>query len=254
MRMGCCSQVLVFAAAATACNMELSSPGGGGVSVDESAIMSALSGHRESPAFVRLNDAPYATALGTGASINVYVSANGYVPYASITPDKTGSGAILPEGTLILREVLEPNGAIKTLTLMYKGPKGYNPDLGDFWFGVTDVAGKPALDTNNVAKLGRLAECYSCHTPRANDGYLFGVPASVRPQVATPTPTPPPVTPLPPPPPPTQQPVCGDFVCNGNESCAVCAYDCGRCPEPGDDDDDDDGDDGGGDGHGGGHG
>jgi uncharacterized membrane protein YgcG len=220
--------------------------------VDEAAIMSTLGGHRDSPAFVRLNDAPYPTALGTGADINVYVSTNGYAAYASITPEVTGSGVTVPEGTLIVREVLEPSGAIKTLTLMYKGPKGYNPDLGDFWFGVTDPAGKPVPDPAGAPKIGRLAECYSCHTPRASDGWLFGVPADVRPVVTppttpTPTPTPPPVTPLPPAPPPTAEPVCGDFFCNGNESCAVCPYDCGRCP----DDDDDDDDDGGG-GHGGG--
>lgn len=211
--------------------------------------MSTLGGHRDSPAFVRLNDAPYATALGTGADINVFVSANGYAPYATITPEKSGTNAVIPEGTLIIREVLEDNGAIKSLTLMYKGPKGYNPDLGDFWFGVTDSAAKPAVDAAGAPKIGRLAECYSCHTPRATDGWLFGVPANVRPVVTPPTtpdpePEPPPVTPLPPPPPPTQAPVCGDFICNGYENCAVCSYDCGRCPDDddhgggGDDDDD----------------
>ena len=215
--------------------------------------MSTLGGHRDSPAFVRLNDAPYPTALGTGADINVYVSTNGYVPYATITPDTSGSNVVVPEGTLIVREVLEPSGAIKTLTLLYKGPKGYNPELGDFWFGVTDSAGKPVLDTAGAPKTGRLSECFSCHIPRATDGYLFGVPADVRPVVTTPgtpvPPTPPPVTPLPPSPPPTQQPVCGDFACNGNESCSSCPYDCGRCDDDGDDDGgggDNDGDDKGG--------
>jgi len=218
------------------------------VSVDEAAIMSTLVGHRDSPAFVRLNDAPYPTALGTGADINVYVSANGYVPYASITPEVSGSKVTVPEGMLIVREVLEPSGAIKTLTLMYKGPKGYNPELGDFWFGVTDATGKPVLNDAGAPKIGRLSECYSCHIPRATDGYLFGVPADVRPVVTDPgtpvPPTPPPVTPLPPAPPPTPQPVCGDFACNGNESCSSCPYDCGRC------DDDGGGDDGGGGGKG----
>ncbi len=241
MRTGSCFLILVLAGAATACGTEIPSSSNASVSVDEAAIMSVLGHHRDSPAFVRLNDAPYPTALGTGANINVYVSANGYVPYASITPEATGSGVTLPVGTMILREVLEPTGAIKTLTLMYKGPKGFNPDLGDFWFGVTDASGRPVLDPSNVAKIGRLTECYGCHTPRAGDGYLFGVPASVRPLVTPPgtpvPPTPPPVTPLPPSPPPTQQPVCGDFFCNGSESCAVCSYDCGRCPPPDDDDD-----------------
>jgi len=249
-------RALFLAGAVTGCSLSTTQPENLSVGVDEAAIMSTLGGHRDSPAFVRLNDAPYPTALGTGADINVYVSANAYVAYASIVPDKTGSGVNVPEGTLIVREVLEPSGAIKTLTLMYKGPAGYNPDLGDFWFGVTDAALAPVLDTAGARKIGRVHECYSCHIPRASDGWLFGVPAEERPVVTppttpttptepTPAPTPPPVTPLPPPPPPTKVPVCGDFACNGDESCSSCRYDCGRCPG-----DDDGGDHGGGGGKG----
>jgi len=225
---------LLCAAAVTACNTAPIPSNTAdvdiNVGVDDAAIMSTLAGHRDSPAFVRLNDAPYPTALGTGADINVYVSANAYVPYASITPETSGSNITVPEGTLIVREVLEDSGAIKTLTLMYKGPTGYNPELGDFWFGVTDAEGTPVLDAAGAAKIGKLSECYGCHIPRASDGYLFGVPANVRPVLTDPTepvpPTPPPVMPLPPPPAPTPDPVCGDFACNGDETCETCAYDC----------------------------
>jgi hypothetical protein len=121
------------------------------------------------------------------------------------------------------------------LSVMYKAPPGYYPDMGDLWLGVTDASGNPALDDAGAPRIGRLTECASCHAARASDGYLFGVPAAVRPKVVTPTATPPPVPPLPVPPPPTPQPVCGDFVCNGAETCEVCSADCGPCP--GDDDD-----------------
>jgi hypothetical protein len=138
---------------------------------------------------------------------------------------------------------MEPSGAVKSLTLMYKGPPGYNPDLNDFWFGVTDPQGVPVQE-NGKAKLGRLEECYSCHLGRSNDGYLFGVPADVRPDVTPPDPDPPT------PPPVTPAPLCGDFTCNGGENCQVCPADCGICPVPPGDDDDDD-DQGGDDDHGG---
>jgi mono/diheme cytochrome c family protein len=108
--------------------------------------------------------------------------------------------------------------------------------MGDLWLGVTDASGNPALDEAGTPRIGRLTDCADCHAARASDGYLFGVAAAVRPKVVTPTPNPPPVPPLPTPPPPTPQPVCGDFVCNGAESCEVCSADCGRCHGPGDDD------------------
>jgi hypothetical protein len=205
------------------------------VSVDDTSVLSALAGFRDSPAFVKVNDAPYATGLGTGALVNVYVSAQAFAPYASITPEKTGSGAEVPEGTMIVREVLEPSGAVKTLTLMVKGPKGYNPDLGDYWFGVTDANAVPVLDTQGAKKLGRVEECYSCHTPRASDDWLFGVPAANRPGVGPGDP-PDAGVPPPPPPPPSQEPLCGDFACNLGESCLTCPYDCGVCPPEGGDD------------------
>jgi len=60
---------------------------------------------------------------------------------------------------------------------MYKGPAGYNPDLGDYWFGVTDVRGVPLTDDQGRQRVGRMTECYSCHADRAEDDDLFGVPA-----------------------------------------------------------------------------
>jgi hypothetical protein len=214
------------------------------VAVDDDAILSTLATFRTSPAFQKVNDTTFATGLGTGALIDVYVSQNGFAPYATIAPEATGTGAEVPEGTLIVREVKEPSGATKSLTLMYKGPKGYNPELDDFWFGVTDPDGVP-VQQDGVARIGKLTDCYSCHLGRAQDGYLFGVAADNRPGLTPPPVEPPP--PPPPPPPPTTAPLCGDFICNGIESCALCGFDCGICPPVGDDHGG-----GGGDDHGGG--
>jgi hypothetical protein len=155
----------------------------GGTAVDEQAMLSAVRAFRTSPAFVRLNQFEYTTALASKAQINVYVSSQAFAPYASIVPESKGSDVYVPEGTLIVRQVKGSAGAADTLTLMYKGPEGYNPDLGDFWFGVTDLAGVP-LQQAGVARTGRLEECYSCHLDRADDDFLFGVPAAMRPATA----------------------------------------------------------------------
>jgi hypothetical protein len=141
--------------------------------VDEASLLSMLPGYTRSPAFSRLNGAPYATALPGGADVNVWVSMNAYAAYAGIAPEASGSGIVTPEGTMLVREVLDASGTVAKLTLMYKGPAGYNPAVGDFWFGVTDPRGTPQ-------KMGKLEECYGCHQEREGDGYLFGVPAAVR--------------------------------------------------------------------------
>jgi hypothetical protein len=141
--------------------------------IDESSLLSMLPIYDGSPAFTRLNEEPYLTALPSGAALNVWVSSNAFAAYGGIAPETVGSGIEAPEGTMIVREVLDGAGAIETLTLMYKGPQGYNPEVGDYWFGVTDPDGKPI-------KMGKLEECYGCHQERAADGYLFGVPRGVR--------------------------------------------------------------------------
>ncbi|HTE54758.1 MAG TPA: hypothetical protein VK698_28085 [Kofleriaceae bacterium] len=243
----------IVAAVLAACSSS-AVPGGedeAGLAVDEQAILSTLGGFRTSPGFVAVNQNEYETALGTGAAINVFVSAQAFAAYGSIDAEATGSGVTVPEGTFIVREVLEqPGGKVKTLTLMFKGPAGYNPELGDFWFGVTDPEGAVLVE-NGLRKAGRLEECYGCHLPRAEDGFLFGVPGSNRagatPPGEPPADEPPPDDPPPDEPPAPPVPVCGDFSCDADEDCASCTYDCGVCPDPDDDDHGGDDDDHGGD-------
>jgi hypothetical protein len=149
------------------------------VDVNASAVLSLLPQVHDSPVWVRMNDAPYVTGLGTGAKVNVYVSIRGYEAYARIRPEADGSGADVPPGTMIVREVLAEDGSVDTFTLMYKGPPGYNPDLGDFWFGVTDASGVPKVK-DGAERVGRVEDCYACHVDRGQDGFLFGVPLAVR--------------------------------------------------------------------------
>jgi len=124
-------------------------------------------------AFTRINRAPYASTVGA-FNLNVYISQDART-YRRIHPETTGSGATLPPGTLIVRQVLDAQGQVAKVTLMAKQAAGYDPTLGDWWFGVTDPAGVPLEDASGP-QVGRMTECHGCHIPRAQDDYLFGVP------------------------------------------------------------------------------
>ncbi len=124
--------------------------------------------------FPQINSAPYMSSLGT-FQINLYVQGD-VRDYWSIHPDTTPSKPVSIEvGTVIVREVLDAQGATSKLTVMAKGPSGYDPTLGDWWFGEADPQGQPLVE-NGAVRLGRLDDCHGCHIPRATSDYLFGVP------------------------------------------------------------------------------
>lgn len=128
----------------------------------------------------QLNARPYASTVAP-ATISVWFGGGAIGDYLRIRPDTTGSGAVLAPGALIVREVLNRDGsAVDKLTVMCKGPAGYDPTLGDWWFAVTDPAGTP-LEDERGPMVGRLAGCHDCHVDRAADDFLFGIPLGVTP-------------------------------------------------------------------------
>jgi hypothetical protein len=149
--------------------------------VDEVAVLASVTGgaFRDSGAFVRVTDLPFASAAVPGSSIVEWASVPAVGDYTAIAPDAGTTAATLPPGSTLVREVIDGTGAVVELTLLVKGPAGYNPTIGDWWWGVTDPDGTPETDDGGVM-LGRLTQCYSCHIPRASDDYLFGAPADDR--------------------------------------------------------------------------
>jgi hypothetical protein len=125
--------------------------------------------------FTQVNTRADASAVGS-FDINVYVTGD-VTTYERIHPETTTTVSPLAVGTLIVREVLNADGSIDKLTLMAKGPAGYDPSLGDWWFGEADPQCQPIVDSGGL-ELGRLDDCHSCHIPRQSDDYLFGVPAA----------------------------------------------------------------------------
>jgi len=122
----------------------------------------------------QVNARPYVSAIGA-FDIDVFVAGD-VVDFRKIHPETTGSGVTMTAGTVIVRSVLDASGKVSKLTLMAKGPPGYDPTIGDWWFGVTDPTGVPLVE-DGVTQVGRLTACHTCHLPRSTDDFLFGVPA-----------------------------------------------------------------------------
>lgn len=126
-------------------------------------------------AMPRINARPYPSELGS-FTINCYVAGD-VADYRKIHPERAGTNVKVARGTLIVREVLDAGGQVTKLTVMAKGPPGFDPSLGDWWFAVTDPLGAPLVE-NGAVLLGRLTQCHDCHRDRSRDDFLFGVPGS----------------------------------------------------------------------------
>lgn len=143
---------------------------------DDTEDLSQLSTYR---AEMKMASRIYTSELAPNPQIELWINPNAAPPYARVRPDAKGANVDLPEGTLIVREVLSA-GKVAKLTVMGKGPLGSNPVVGDWWFAVTTPEGVPIVE-NGQELLGKLPQCVSCHDARgAADDYLFGVPGAAK--------------------------------------------------------------------------
>ncbi len=125
--------------------------------------------------YLMINESAYPTALSDTDVINVFVDDGAAYSYSQIDPETEGTQVELPVGATIIREVLR-DGELTKLTAMIKGPPGYFPEGGDYFYAVTSVDGSEILlDDAGNPLAGRLAVCGSCHAGRPQDDFLFGV-------------------------------------------------------------------------------
>jgi hypothetical protein len=148
--------------------------------VNPDAFLAELGGYHTSSDFAPASARPFASELDPFPEVQLWVSAEAAAAYARIAPDQDGSGVVLPPGTIIVREVLGADGGVAKLTVMGKGPPGYNPAIGDWWFAVTAPDGTPLAADDGTPLVGRLEKCVMCHEDRAADDHLFGVPGTAR--------------------------------------------------------------------------
>ncbi|HEY2515299.1 MAG TPA: hypothetical protein VGI39_30740 [Polyangiaceae bacterium] len=148
---------------------------------DQSVLLRAIQGkaYLTSPAFSKASET-FASAVTPNTWVTEWISFQALSAYTAITPDAGPSRNVsaMPVGTVIVRAVQDASGNVTKLTVMCKGPQGFNPELGDWWFGVTDPNGNPLVDDGGVQELGKLTNCYGCHVPHESEDFLFGVPTA----------------------------------------------------------------------------
>ena len=132
--------------------------------------------YENSDDFIKVNDEPFQSALNSDNYIQLFVSSFGYEEYLKADPDSSIPVDIdLPEDTVLVRTVSNAAGELTGLTVMVKGPEGYYPDGGDFYYGQFDT-NVQVIENNGVANEGALTACGSCHDATRKDmAYLFGV-------------------------------------------------------------------------------
>jgi len=167
------------AAAAAAADAEVA-PATVDAAFDGEAVLAVIRGeqYQTSSSFVECS-VPYPSVAAVGSLITEWVSVDAVPAYEAIVPDGGAAGVVLPVGSILVRAILNDAGAVSKLTLMAKGPAGYNPALGDWWFGETDPSGVPEI-VDGGAMIGRLTGCYSCHIPQSGNDFVFGVPTEDR--------------------------------------------------------------------------
>jgi hypothetical protein len=141
-----------------------------------------VSRYKDSGDYVQMSRGAYDSGLSSDTRIEVWVSKDAAAQYQRIAPEAHGSGASLPYGTVIVREVHDKKTArLLKLTMMYKGPEGIAPEIGDWQYAVTDLVGVPLLNDDGSEEQGDMPECRGCHEERgAQDDFLFGVPGDER--------------------------------------------------------------------------
>ncbi len=100
------------------------------------------------------------------ASVFVWGSSSAADLYWSIDPDDPTQSVDFPVGTMFVKEHFDEAGDRAGLTIMYKGPEGYNPDSRD-WFWAR-VRGE------ETTHAGRVAWCSDCHNAAHNSDFVVG--------------------------------------------------------------------------------
>jgi hypothetical protein len=143
----------------------------GGCTNDETTAIGDAA--RDYPTFQRANARPFATAQHQGnPNVNVWTNDLATDPYRSLSAG-FATDPEFPVGSMIVKEMLDDDGAPSILTVMAKQSAGFDPDHRDWWYGRLAVDGSPT--SGNF--VGKVSFCIACHAGAGSGRYVFGVDA-----------------------------------------------------------------------------
>lgn len=135
------------------------------VDLDQDEVVASAMDYEAS--LVRLSDGPETSEThADAASVYVWGSADAADLYNSINPDDPTQAIAFPRGTTFVKEHFDEAGDLAGVTIMYKGPEGYDPEHGDwFWARVRGI---------EVTHAGRVDWCSDCHDAAHNSDFVVG--------------------------------------------------------------------------------
>ncbi len=137
-----------------------------GVDEDEVIAMAAM----YETTLEKISAQPFDSEHGAADMVEVYINPEAAALFRTLDPEAPAE-VDFPEGTLIVKEHFDDAGAFSGFLLMYRGPEGYAPMTGDWFWAATNAAGA----TLSAGPSGPVDFCISCHTPAPS--LVFGVAA-----------------------------------------------------------------------------
>ncbi len=132
--------------------------------IDEDAVVADALDYAN---LTRINLNPFFSQHSGVDEVNVYVLPNAVDDYKSIDPNDP-SAVTFAEGTLIVKEHIS-SGEATAVTIMFKGPAGYDPEHNDWWWGMSDLEG-------NLLNAGpAVSECVGCHIDVSGTDFVYGI-------------------------------------------------------------------------------
>ncbi len=170
----------IFSVALAACgdsggNGTDSGSDSGGAEIDEDAVIDEVLG-LEQGGFVTVNRSPL-ESVHAAERVDIWAPPSATDLYFQIDPPNYSQPVTFPVGTTLIKRHFSDAGATAGdgFTVMHKGPAGYAPETGDWWWARLAEDGSIIVSGDGT---GDTELCINCHNPASAADYVMGIDAA----------------------------------------------------------------------------